>query len=331
MKKVMLTGGTGFIGRHVLELLFKEGYQVHALVRNRNDLNEYKSIQGDKIKLFQGSLDDIKSLENAAQDCDSIMHIAGVAKQWDKDPMLFEKINVQGTENIFKVAKDLGIKRVLNTSTAGTIAPSGQSVSDEATPYPFDYFFEYEKSKAKAEQIARDYNCSDLEIVTVNPTRVYGPGKIDQSNSTTLMFQKYLEGKWKFIPGNGEQYGSFVYVEDIAKGMLLALESGKAGQRYILGGENANYNQFFKAVKAISGVDHKLYHMPLGIIKSAARISTFLAERFKIQPFMVNAVARKLTYNWKVSSAKAEKDFGYTYRSLNQGLEQTYHWLEEQS
>lgn len=326
----MLTGGTGFIGLHVLDLLLDQGYEVHALVRNTSVLEAKASTSKNQLRLFQGSLDQIEHLKRASEGCDAIMHIAGVAKQWDKDPELFERINVQGSENVFKTARELGIQRVLNTSTAGTIAPSGRCISDESTPYPFPYFFEYERSKAKAEQVALAYNSDDLQIVTVNPTRVYGPGKIDQSNSTTLMFKKYLDGKWKFIPGDGNQYGSFVYVEDVAKGMLSALKQGKGGERYILGGENANYNHFFELIASISGVNHKLYHMPLGIIRSAARVSTFLAERFKITPFMVNAVARKLNYDWKVSSNKANADFNYDFRSLQKGLKDTYDWLKNE-
>jgi len=321
----MVTGASGFIGLHLVDLLLEKGYTVHAMYRNSEAL---EAIDHENLKLFKGgSLGNIEAIMEAANGCDGIIHVAGVAKQWSKDESLFEKVNVLGSKNIFEAAKSLGIQRVVNTSTAGTIAPSFEQPSDEHTPRQQDYFFEYEASKAKAEEVALQYCDSNLEIVTVNPCRVYGPGEIGQSNSTVLMMDKYLKGKWKFIPGSGEQYGSFVYVKDVAQGMLDALLKGKSGSRYILGGENANYNQFFDLLKKISGVDNKLYHMPLFIISTMAAVSGFLAKYFKVEPIMMPGVARKLYFDWKVSCKQAEDDLDYSYRSLKDGLSETYAWL----
>jgi len=324
----MITGGSGFIGLHLIDLLLEQGYNVNALYRSSEAL-EIKEKEYINLNLFQGSLNNKESILNAARGCEGIIHVAGVAKQWSKDPDLFNKVNIEGSRLVFQCAKELGIKRVVNTSTAGTIPPSSKLPSNEDSPRSIDYFFEYEASKAKVEGIAKEYCSKDLEIITVNPCRVYGPGEIGQSNSTVLMMDKYLKGKWKFIPGSGEQYGSFVYVKDVALGMLLALQKGKSGERYILGGENANYNQFFDKLRAISKIDHKIYHMPLGVISLMAKASGFMANKFKIEPLMMPGVARKLYYDWKVDTSKAENHLGYNYRSLNQGLKETYAWLNQ--
>ncbi|MGB0776491.1 MAG: NAD-dependent epimerase/dehydratase family protein [Flavobacteriaceae bacterium] len=328
MKNIMITGGSGFIGLHLIDLLLDQGYNVNVLYRSSKEL-EIKEQENNNLKLFKGSLNDKPSILKAAQGCDGIIHVAGIAKQWSKDPELFEKVNVDGSRLVFQCAKELGIKRVVNTSTAGTIPPSTDLPSTEATPRNIDYFFEYEASKAKAELVAKEFCSEDLEIITVNPCRVYGPGEIGQSNSTVLMMDKYLKGKWKFIPGSGEQYGSFVYVEDVALGMLLALQKGKSGERYILGGENANYNQFFDKLRDISKVHYKIYHMPLAVISLMAKASGFLANTFKVEPLMMPGVARKLYFDWKVDTTKAEKHLGYSHRSLDQGLRDTYAWLNQ--
>jgi farnesol dehydrogenase len=325
MKKVLLTGGSGFIGLHLVKILLDQGYRVNALYRNSENL---ESIKNENLSLFKGSLESKKDIKRAAIGCDFIIHLAGVAKQWAKDPELFNRVNIGGSKNLFDIALELGIKRVVNTSTAGTIPPSTDQPSNESTPREIDYFFEYEASKAAVEKIALDYCDKGLEIITVNPCRVYGPGEIGESNSTVLMMDKYLKGNWKFIPGSGEQYGSFVFVEDVAKGMILALEKGKTGQRYILGGENANYNQFFAIIDKVAGVHFKIYHIPLGLIAFVAKVFGFLANTFGLKPLIMPGVARKLFYNWKASSEKAERELGYQFRSLEQGVSDTYSWLQ---
>ncbi len=325
MKKVLLTGGSGFIGLHLVALLLEQGFRVHALYRKSEKL---ESIDNENLFLFKGSLESKEDITKAALGCDAIIHLAGVAKQWAKDSELFNRVNIGGSTNLFDVALDLGIERIVNTSTAGTIPPSKEIPSDEDTPREMDYFFEYESSKAKVEQIALDYCKKGLEIITVNPCRVYGPGEIGESNSTVLMMDKYLRGKWKFIPGSGEQYGSFVFVEDVAQGMILALEKGEPGERYILGGENANYNQFFAIIDKVAGVHYKIYHIPLGLIAFIANVFGYLANTFGLKPLIMPGVARKLFYNWKASSKKAERKLGYRFRSLEEGIKETYDWLK---
>ncbi len=325
MKKVLLTGGSGFIGLHLVALLLEQGFRVHALYRKSEKL---ESIDNENLFLFKGSLESKEDIAKAALGCDAIIHLAGVAKQWAKDSELFNRVNIGGSTNLFDVALDLGIERIVNTSTAGTIPPSKEIPSDEDTPREMDYFFEYESSKAKVEQIALDYCKKGLEIITVNPCRVYGPGEIGESNSTVLMMDKYLRGKWKFIPGSGEQYGSFVFVEDVAQGMILALEKGEPGERYILGGENANYNQFFAIIDKVAGVHYKIYHIPLGLIAFIANVFGYLANTFGLKPLIMPGVARKLFYNWKASSKKAERKLGYRFRSLEEGIKETYDWLK---
>ncbi|MGB0837661.1 MAG: NAD-dependent epimerase/dehydratase family protein [Flavobacteriaceae bacterium] len=329
MNTIFVTGGSGFIGLHLVELLLKNNYKVHVLYRNSAKL---EAIDHPNLSLFKGSLSNLESIERAARGCDGIIHVAGVAKQWAKDPELFNKVNIQGSINVFETAKKLGIKRVVNTSTAGTIPPSfEEQIPNENTTRELDYFFEYEASKARVEEIARDYCSEDLEIITVNPCRVYGPGEIGQSNSTVLMMDKYLRGKWKFMPGDGSQYGSFVYVEDVAQGMLQALLKGKSGTRYILGGENANYLSFFEYLKDLGAVNYKVYAIPLNLISSIAKVSGFLAKQFDIAPLMMPGVARKLFYDWKVDISKAQNELDYHPRPLKQGLEQTYQWWLEQN
>jgi len=165
--------------------------------------------------------------------------------------------------------------------------------------------------------------------VIVNPTRVYGPGPLNVSNSVTKLIKQYTEGKWKFIPGDGMSTGNYVFVDDVINGHILAMERGLAGERYLLGGEDATYHELFDTIASIGGKRHKLYKMPLGVLLTFGKIQLFLAETFGRQPLITPGWVRKYLYKWSVSSAKAEKELGYRITPLNEGVRKTVDWLNK--
>ena len=138
--------------------------------------------------------------------------MAAYAAAWEKKPGDFSKYNVQGTINVIETAKKLGINDIVVTSTAGVFGPSLNEIITEATVSNIPYFTGYERSKAESERIISDYVRKGMRIVIVNPTRVYGPGALNESNSVTKMIKSYIEGKWHIIPGNGKSIGNYVFV-----------------------------------------------------------------------------------------------------------------------
>jgi nucleoside-diphosphate-sugar epimerase len=323
---IFITGATGFIGANLAIHLAKAGHTVHAIYRTKE---KTKGIEHVNLKWFQGDIMDIKCLEKAMFGCEQVYHIAAQATVWEQNPGDFSKFNVQGTIHVLDIARKMGINNIVVTSTAGVFGPSLAAVITEQTVSSIPFFTGYERSKAESERIIHDYVKKGMRIVIVNPTRVYGPGALNESNSVTIMIKKYIQGKWHAIPGNGESIGNYVFVNDIVEGHILAMEKGKAGERYILGGDNISYNQFFNSIKEISGVSQWLIHIPISAMLLAANLLLLITKLTKIPPAITPAHVRKFTYNWEVSSNKAKQDLGYKPHSFNEGATKTIQWLKK--
>lgn len=322
-KKIFITGATGFIGRKLATRLANEGNQVVALIRSKA---KSKDLKHDNISFVEGDLFNLAALEVGMHEAQEVYHLAAFASVWAKDDT-FAKVNIEGTLNILNAAKKKKVKKVLVTSTAGVIGPAIDGPVNEESPRKVDFFTDYEKTKYESELKIKEYVNQGQHVVIVNPTRVYGPGPLNVSNSVTKLIKQYTEGKWKFIPGDGMSTGNYVYVEDVIEGHILAMEKGRAGERYLLGGEDASYYELFDTIAEVGGKKYKLYNMPLGILLAFGKIQLFLAETFGRPPLITPGWVRKYLYKWSVSSAKAQKELGYTITPLREGIQKTVDWV----
>jgi farnesol dehydrogenase len=327
--KYFITGTTGFIGFHLARRLTKEGHTVHALYRDEAKTGDLRQL--DQVHLFRGDLFDTEGLQRAMKGCDGIFHLAGHAKSWDKDHKNFHRINVTGTSNICEAAISTDVKRMVFTSTAGVINPSGERPSDENTMRSVSYFTEYDRTKAEAERLLGQYTANNLEIVTVNPSRVYGPGLLSEGNSTTKAIEFFILGKLRFLPGNGNSIGNYVYIDDVIEGHLLAMQKGKPGERYILGGENLSYQAFFGMIAHLSGKKKRMYPVPLSLIKLSARLMEIRANLTGTPPLITPPWVKKYSHNWQLSSQKAISELGYRITPIEQGLGRTVDWILEKN
>lgn len=321
---IFLTGSTGFIGTNLALKLANDGNRVHALYRSEEKAID---IQHENIKLFKGDITDVESIKAAMQDCQKVYHIAAFTDVWTKNPELIYELNVNATENVLKTALDLGIEKVVFTSTAGVFGPSVNGTVNESSERAVDYFLEYERTKAIAEKMATKFVQKGLDVVIVNPTRVYGPGKLTKSNSVTIMIKSYIKGRWRVIPGDGKSIGNYVFIDDVINGHLLAMKLGKPGERYILGGLNISYIVFFNTLKKISEQKHFMFKLPLVIMLAVSHFMMLLTKLFGIKPMITPALVRKFNYHWNVSSKKAEKELGYQITNFKKGAEKTISWL----
>jgi farnesol dehydrogenase len=324
MKKVFVSGATGFIGIQLVKRLIDSGNKVHALYRSDDKANLI-SIEG--VTLFKGDIMDKHCLSQAMKGCSQAYHVAAYAAVWSKDPTLFFQYNVDGTLNVLEAARLSGIDRMVVTSTAGILGPSEKEPANESSPVPSSFFTLYEDSKYKMEQELKKYSEPKPELVIVNPTRVYGPGFLSKSNGMSLMIKKYIAGSWRFIPGDGKRMGNYVFVEDVVKGHILAMEKGKSGERYVLGGEDISYNQLFDFVRNSSGVSKRLLHIPVHLLFLAAGLFSVISKVTGKPPLIVPSWVRKLTHNWVVSSEKAIKELGYAPLNAKEGIDHTVKWL----
>jgi nucleoside-diphosphate-sugar epimerase len=323
--KIFISGATGFIGSNLAMKLANRGHIIHALYRN---IEKIKEIQNSNIKFFKGDITDYDSLKKAIDGCEQIFHVAAFTEVWAKEKKTIYNLNVKATENILDLALKLGIKKMVVTSTAGVLGPSIQGIVNEETKKSVDYFLEYEKTKAIAEEKVKEYVAKGLDCVIVNPTRVYGPGLLSKSNSVTIMIKSFSEGKWRIIPGNGKSIGNYVFIDDIVDGQILAMEKGKSGERYILGGSNISYIEFFKILKEQTGQKHLMIKLPLILMLTVANAMMLITKVFGVKPLITTALVKKFNYNWNVSSEKAIIELGYKPVTFAEGAKKTLEWLK---
>ncbi|MFA9371892.1 MAG: SDR family oxidoreductase [Labilibaculum antarcticum] len=322
---ILITGATGFIGTRLTLKLAAKGHCVHALYRSEE---KAKAIVHPNVILFKGDITDYRSVEKAVKSCEVIFHMAAFAKAWAKDAATFNKINVQGTVNVLDAAQKEGVRKIVYTSTAGVIGPSNDERVTEDTQRDTEYFSEYEITKALAEEKVLEYIHKGLEIVIVNPTRVYGPGLLSVSNGVTKMIKLYSEGKFRWIPGNGESIGNYVYVDDVVEGHILALEEGKSGERYILGGANFSYNDFFELLAEVSGRKLRMMKLSLSLMLGVAHLFLLRTKLLGTPPLITSDWVKRFLYNWDVSSVKAQEELNYQITPLDEGFRKTLDWLK---
>ena len=325
--KIFITGATGYIGNNLAKKLANDGNILHALCRNENT----NLLSHSNIKIFKGDITDRQSIEKAMQDCEQVYHLAAYARVWSKDPSIFYKLNVEGLKNVLDAARNFSIKKIVFTSTAGTLGPSGSRPVKEDDKRIGEPFTEYEVTKTQAEILCKEYcNKFGMHIVMVNPPRIYGHGIITESNAVTRLIKLYMAGKWKIIPGDGKRTGSYVYIDDVVNGHILAMQNGRSGERYILGGENVSYNNFFELLAKITGKKISLIKLPVSAMMLAGNAIQLYSKITGKPPLLTPPWIKKYHHNWSLSSDKAKQELGYTYISLEEGLRKTVDWLKLQ-
>ncbi len=323
---IFVTGATGFIGTKLVNALVAKGHTIHALSRassNREGLSH------ERIRFVPGDLMDRESLRKGMEGCSQVYHLAAYAKNWSRDPSVFFKQNVGGMKNVFDAAHDAGVRRIVFTSTIVVFGPRQAGVvGDESMPrITPKYFTEYEESKAAAEAEALRYVQNGHPIVIVNPTRVYGPGKLTEGNSVSLMIDMYDRGKLPVLLNKGMNVGNYVLVDDLVRGHILAMERGKIGERYILGGENSSLRHIFELVDEVSGKKHFQVSLPPSIAMLYGAVEKKRAEWFRMYPQITPGWVETFLQDWAYTCAKAERELGYSITPLKEGIRMTYEWL----
>lgn len=325
--KVLVTGATGFIGSHLALRLADEGHEVHALYR---DETKATVIKHPNIRLIKGDILASDSLAEAVKGCTQIYHTAAYANVWHKDTMQIYRLNIEGTMNVVKAGIKSGVERMVCTSTAGVLGVSDKvGCCDEKTPKPNKYFIDYECSKSILEEALKALAASGIHIIMVNPTRVYGPGVLSDSNGVTRIMQRYIAGKWRIIPGDGSSIGNYVYVNDVVTGHIKAMEKGRPGESYLLGGSNLSYGEFFNELATITGMKYNMIHVPIPMAEFIAKGMMTVARITNGKPLITPPLVRKYLHHWCISSAKAKNELDYTYVDFRVGAGLTIDWLRK--
>jgi len=334
--RILVTGATGFIGTRLVGALVERGHRVRALSRRADpepppgfDASDGGPLAHERVELVQGDVTDPESIRRAVEGCDCVFHLAAYAKNWAPDPETYFDVNVQGMRNVFDAARDACVRRLVWTSSIVTLGPTRRDrVADENTPRITDRCFtEYERTKTVAEKEALQYAEQGFPVVIVNPTRVYGPGHLTEGNALSLLIDDYDRGKVPFLLNRGVNVGNYVLVDDVVEGHLLAMDKGRVGQRYILGGENATLRQFFRLVDEVSGKRH--FQVP--VFRPGALLFAWSqkkrADWFGVHPQITPGWVRTFLADWAHRCEKARVELGYRPTPLAEGIRLTYEWL----
>lgn len=318
--RVLVTGASGFIGRKLCLSLAEMGYDVVALCR---DIEHPYLIRHRNIYVVKGDILDVESLEKAMKDCFQVYHTAAMAKMWCKNEEDFYHVNVTGTRNVLACAMKMGVERVVHTSTCGVWGPTLNLPVSENDPRAVGFPISYERTKYLAELEVKEFVKKGLEVVIVNPSRVYGDGPITDSNTVSKMVTGYIKGTWRFIPGDGKSIANYAFVDDVVEGHVAAMLNGRNGERYILGGEDVSFNGFFNTLKQITGKKRNLYKIPVSIIKAYSMLEFLKTKLFNLTPFFLPEFADRLKCNQQYCSNKAITELNYQITPFAVGLGKT--------
>ena len=249
MSKILVTGGTGFVGNHLVRRLCTEQLPVRVLARPTSPLARLDSLP---VEIVIGDLLDRDSLRQAVHGCDVVFHVAADYRLWVRHPEEIYRINVEGTEHLLEVAFQEGISRFIHTSTVGTVgfSPNGTPATEESFPEPHALKGHYKRSKVLAEQAALRYAQQGYTVVVVNPSAPVGEGDYKPTDTGKIILN-FLNRQ---MPAYLETGLNLVDVRDVAEGHLSAWKHGKSGERYILGGHNMSFKEIMDTLARITGL-----------------------------------------------------------------------------
>jgi dihydroflavonol-4-reductase len=317
--RILITGGTGFVGGLLLARLVADGRQVRALVRHPADRER---LPDPRVELAFGHLDDEESLARAADGCEVVYHVAGLNQLCLADPEPLYRVNVEGTRRMLQAARRAGVRRVVHTSSAATLGGDGHTMLTESAPPPAEFTSHYARSKFEAELLALDFD--GVEVVAVNPSSVQGPGR---TTGTAAVFISYLNGRLPFdLPA---RFG-FCYTEDCVNGHLLAEANGRPRQRYLLNTGTLTNSEAIDLIAVISGLTDRPRTLPLPVAMGVAGVSEAVARLRGRQPRLCRESVRTLGHPHLYDGSRAERHLGLRYTPVRQALEATVRWYVDQ-
>ena len=317
MARYLVTGATGFLGSELAKQLVGRGHQAVALVRSPEKASLLKALG---VPLHVGDISDRESLRQPMTGVDGVFHTAAWYRIGIKDSRhIAERTNVEGTRNVLEVARQLSIPRVVYTSTVGVFGDTRGRMVDESYYSHGPFLTEYDRTKWVAHyEVAVPMMAAGLPLIIAMPGLVYGPG--DTSAVRTTLTQ-LLRGRL-FITPKGVTF-AWGYIEDIARGLRQAMDVGTIGQSYILAGPPHTFQDAFAMAAKIAGRRQPPLHPPPMLMRGAAKMAGFV-ERWNFQfPYPAETLRLMAGTTWLGSSAKAEKELGFTTRPLEEGLRHT--------
>lgn len=324
--KVLVTGASGYLGGGICHALSREGHSVRAFVRRSSVLDSLPN----GVETAYGDVTDLTSLLEACNGCEVIIHSAALVEPWLPNPSKLITVNVGGLKNVIEAVKRTSsIQKLIYTSSFFALGPTDGYIADERQIHPGKFYCtEYEKSKAMADEIARQAAAEGLPVVLLYPGVIYGAGKLTTGNLVASMMLERFNGRLPGYIGYGNEKFSFSHIDDVAYAHVAAIHKGREGERYLLTGENASFVDVFNLAANLTGTAPPSFHIPLWVLETYGWLSVFWARIIGKLPFISYATVYVLKHQWAYSCDKAKTELGYEPRTLREGLAEVVSWLK---
>ncbi|MEO6656551.1 MAG: NAD-dependent epimerase/dehydratase family protein [Pyrinomonadaceae bacterium] len=324
VKRILITGGTGFLGAHIVRQFLAAGEKNLKVLASR--VPEWMKDAG--VKAVEGSVTNREDVAKACKNVSAIFHLAGKVSRDNDDAMSMNNIHLQGTRLLCEAAKEASVETMILASSSGTIAVSeGEQIFDETFPQPVDVFtrWAYYASKYYQERAAiENFDGDGRRLVILNPSLLLGPD--DERMSSTKPVLDFLARKIPYSPSGGL---NFVDARDAAAAFISSLDKGGHQEKYLLGAANMTFEQFFGRLERLSGISAPMFKVPKKVaVAGSSLINSIYKNWGKASPVMPNEV-EQAEYFWYFDSSKAQEELGFTPRDPQETLQDTIAYLRQ--
>jgi dihydroflavonol-4-reductase len=323
--KILVTGGTGFLGSHFMNELCRRTDAANVRVLN---LANTPALEKLGVEVLVGTVTSRSDVERAMDGVTHVYHLAGFVSRRPEDAHLMFSVHVDGTREVCRAAAAAGVKRIVMSSTSGTIAISEREDEwpDESSPPPMALIgrWPYYSSKLYQEAAARQFCGDKVELVTVNPSLLLGPG--DERIGSTREVLSFLSGDVRIVPPGGL---NFVDARDVAAIIPVAMEKGRPGERYLLGGHNMTFAEYFDRMERLSKQYSARAKLPGDWPWRLARAQAAIFKALGRTPPIEPAAADQAKYFWYFDGAKARQELGFAAREASQTIFDTIEYVRE--
>jgi len=320
----LVTGGAGHLGNVLVRELLSQGEDVRILILPGEDA---QSLDGLDVDLIEGNILDIECLKEAMKGMENVFHLAALVSITEDQNHLLQAVNVEGTRNVIEAAKQMGVKKLVYTSSIHALErpPLGVCISEDCKFDANNPAGSYDRTKAQASLLIKDASEAGLDTRIICPTGVVGPYDFRRSEMGEVILS------WMTKPLNFMVEGAFDFVDvrDVAKGHILARDLGKPGETYILGGERIELKLLHGLVEKVTGKKSPMITFPLPVAMIVAPLAEFYYKITKTKPRVTRYSLETVFSNSEISSEKAKNELGYKPRALVESITDTVRWWWE--
>lgn len=319
---VLVTGSSGFVGSAVARSLAGRGAKLRLLVRAQSPRT---NLQGLDAEVVQGDMRDPAAMTRALQGCRYLFHVAADYRIWAPDPEEIVRNNLAGVEAVMAAALATGVERVVYTSSVATLRIPKGAPGDETGPLaPEEAIGAYKRSKVVAERRVERFVAEDgLPAVIVNPSTPMGPHDVKPTPTGRIA----VEAARGRMPAYVDTGLNIVHVDDVAEGHLLALQKGRIGERYVLGGQDAALGEMLQVIAGLTGRPAPRLSLPIRPLYPLAEIAELMGRITGKEPFLTRDSLKMASHHMYFSSAKAERELGYSARPYAEALRDAIAWF----